>query len=78
LLVPGINGQIILEIFKKGNIYYCVENSSHKKLRREGDKYYVVGNEWGEYYRIVNGNLKMGDRQGDLPNDSGWKITKLK
>jgi len=78
LTIPGINGQIIVEIFKKGNSYYCVENGKHKKLRREGDRYYVVGNEWGEYYRIVNDNLKMGDRQGDLPSDSGWKITKIK
>jgi len=78
LTIPGINGQIIVEIFKKGNSYYCIENGKHKKLRREGDRYYVVGNEWGEYYRIIRGDLKMGDRQGDIPNNSGWKITKLK
>lgn len=78
LTVPGISGQIIVEIVQKGNQYVSIENGKNKPLRKVGDKLYLVDSDSGEYYRIVNGNLRMCDNLGDFTDTSGWKVTKIK
>ena len=79
----------IITMYKKNSHYSTeVEFTKSKmktiteKLKKKGDKLFIVGSKVKEYYSILhNGNLKMGDKQGLLFNASdimpGTKIRKL-
>ena len=49
-----------------------------EQLRKEGDKFNVVGSKTKEYYRIINGNLHLCDKDGDFTTGGGYTVTKLK
>ncbi len=62
-----------IEIFSDGGNFYSIvtySDNSHRRetLRKEGDKFIIVGNRSGEYYKITPGINKMTlhDRQGLL------------
>ena len=67
------------EIYKKGNEYIGV--IPHGKYRTEilekkGDKYFVKGSEYGEYYRVDSKmNMSLFDKDGELAS-SGYIATK--
>ena len=79
----------IITMYKKNSHYSTeVEFTKSKmktiteKLKKKGDKLFIVGSKVKEYYSIQhNGNLEMGDKQGLLFNASdimpGTKIKKL-
>lgn len=73
-----------IEIFKeKGKYRSKTEFSDSNKvkieqLNKEGDKFYVVGSKTKEYYRIIDGNLHLCDKDGDFTTGAGYKVTKIK
>lgn len=67
------------EIYKKGNEYVGVIPQGDYKteiLEKNGNKYLVKGNEYGEYY-VIDDNLNMTlfDKDGDL-SSMGYKAVK--
>ena len=67
------------EIYKKGSEYIGVKSQGEFKteiLEKNGNKYSVKGNEYGEYY-VVNSNKEMTlfDKDGELES-MGYKATK--
>lgn len=67
------------EIYKKGTEYIGVipeKDYRTEILEKKGDKYYVKGSKYGEYYRIdANKNMTLYDKDGDL-SSMGYKATK--
>ena len=49
-----------------------------EKLKRDGNKFYVVGSKTQEYYRIIAGNLRLCDKDGDFTDGAGYNVTKIK
>ncbi len=61
------------EIYHRDSDYYSVltfqdGSTRRENLRKEGNRYYIVGNRSGDYYLITPGNKRMTlhDRQGTL------------
>lgn len=67
------------EIYKKGNEYIGVIPQGDYKteiFEKNGNKYLVKGNEYGEYYIIdANLNMTLFDKDGDL-SSMGYKAVK--
>lgn len=64
-------------IKKAGTKYYAYKAGNKKQVRKEGNKYYEIGNEWGEYYYVTNdGNMKFGDEDGLVSPEVGYIIVK--
>ena len=67
------------EIYKKGNEYIGgIPQGDYKTeiLEKNGNKYLVKGNEYGEYYVIdANLNMTLFDKDGDL-SSMGYKAIK--
>lgn len=64
-------------IKKEGTKYYAYKAGNKKQVRKEGNKYYEIGNEWGEYYYVTNdGNMNFGDEDGLVSPDVGYIIVK--
>lgn len=49
-----------------------------EQLRKDGDKFFVVGSKTKEYYRIIDGDLHLCDKDGDFTTGAGYKVTKIK
>ncbi len=49
-----------------------------EKLKRDGNKFYVVGSKTQEYYKIIAGNLRLCDKDGDFTDGAGYNVTKIK
>ena len=49
-----------------------------EQLEKDGDKLYVVESKTQEYYRIIDGNLHLYDKDGDFTTGAGYKVTKNK
>ena len=77
------NKYFTVEIFKeKGKYQARVEYSDSDKiqiesLKKDGDRFFVVGSENKDYYRIVNGNLRLCDKDGDFTTGGGYIVTKI-
>ncbi len=77
------NKYYTIEIFKeKGKYQAKLEFSDSDKvkieqLKKDGDKLFVVGSETKEYYRIINGNLHLCDKDGDFTTGAGYTVTKI-
>lgn len=73
------NTQYPYEIYQKGSEYVgIIPEGEYKreKLVKDGNKYVVVGNKYGEYYLIDSDkNMKLFDRDGDL-SSTGYKAVK--
>ena len=70
-------------INEKGKYHSKLEFSDSDKvkieqLKKDGDKFYVVGSKTKEYYRIIDGNLHLCDKDGDFTTGAGYKVTKIK
>lgn len=70
-------------INEKGKYHSKLEFSDSDKvkieqLKKDGDKFYVVGSKTKEYYRIINGNLHLCDKDGDFTTGAGYKVTKIR
>lgn len=64
-------------IKKEGAKYYAYKAGNKKQVRKEGNKYYEIGNEWGEYYFVTkDGNMKFGDEDGLVSPEVGYVIVK--
>lgn len=67
------------EIYKKGTDYIGIIPQNEYRtqiLEKKGDKYYVKGNEHGEYYQIDSKmNMTLFDKDGELLS-MGYKATK--
>lgn len=64
-------------IKKEGTKYYAYKAGNKRQVRKEGNKYFEIGNEWGEYYFVTNdGNMKFGDEDGLVSPDVGYIIVK--
>jgi hypothetical protein len=67
------------EIYKKGTEYIGVIAQGEYKteiLEKNGDKYFVKGNKYGEYYQIDSKmNMSLFDKDGELAN-MGYKAVK--
>lgn len=48
-----------------------------EQLKKDGDKFYVVGSKTKEYYMIINGNLHLCDKDGDFTTGAGYTVTKI-
>ena len=72
-----------IEIIKENGKYRSkMEFSDSNKvkieqLKKEGDRFYVVGSKTKEYYRIVGGDLHLCDKDGDFTTGAGYKVTKI-
>lgn len=69
-------------INEKGRYHAKLEFSDSDKvkieqLKKDGDKFYVVGSKTKEYYRIINGNLHLCDKDGDFTTGAGYTVTKI-
>ena len=78
------NKYFTVEIIKENGKYQSkLEFSDSDKvkieqLKKDGDKFYVVGSKTQEYYRIIDGNLHLCDKDGDFTTGAGYKVTKIK
>lgn len=78
------NKYYTVEIIKeKGKYHSKLEFSDSDKvkieqLKKDGDRYYVEGSKTKEYYRIIDGNLRLCDKDGDFTTGAGYKVTKIK
>lgn len=78
------NKYYTVEIIKEKGAYHSkLEFSDSDKvtieqLNKVGDKFYVVGSKTQEYYRIIDGNLHLCDKDGDFTTGAGYKVTKIK
>lgn len=72
-----------VEIIKENEKYQSkLEYSDSDKvkieqLKKDGDKYYVIGSKAKEYYRIIDGNLHLCDKDGDFTTGAGYKVTRI-
>jgi|LSQX01.3.fsa_nt_gb hypothetical protein len=71
-----------IEIFFNGTEYYSIVTFSDKSfrrenLRKEGNRFIIVGNKSGEYYRIDpnSKNMTLYDRQGVLDMFKARKVS---
>lgn len=78
------NKYFTIEIIKENGKYQSkLEFSDSDKvkieqLEKDGDKLYVVESNTQEYYRIIDGNLHLYDKDGDFTTGAGYKVTKIK
>ena len=78
------NKYYTIEIIKeKGKYHSQLEFSDSDKVRieqlkKDGDRYYVEGSNTNEYYRIIDGNLHLCDKDGDFTTGAGYTVTKIK
>lgn len=78
------NKYFTIEIIKENGKYQSkLEFSDSDKvkieqLEKDGDKLYVVESKTQEYYRIIDGNLHLYDKDGDFTIGAGYKVTKIK
>lgn len=78
------NKYFTIEIIKENGKYRSKTEFSDsnkvkiEQLKKEGDKYYVVGSKTKEYYRIINGNLHLCDKDGDFTTGGGYTVTKIR
>lgn len=78
------NKYYTVEIIKESGKYHAkLEFSDSDKvtieqLKKDGDKFYVTGSKTKEYYRIIDGNLHLCDKDGDFTTGAGYKVTKIK
>lgn len=64
-------------IKKEGSKYYAYKAGNKKEVRKDGKKYYEIGNEWGEYYYVMDdGNMKFGDEDGLVSPEVGYVIVR--
>lgn len=72
-----------VEIIKeKGKYHSKLKFSDSNKvkieqLKKDGDKFLVVGSEAKEYYIITNGELHLCDKDGDFTKGAGYVVTKM-
>lgn len=77
------NKYFTVEIFKEKGKYQSKlefsdsDNVKIEQLKKDGDKFYVVGSKAKEYYRIVNGNLRLCDKDGDFTTGAGYTVTQF-
>lgn len=60
-----------VEIFQGEDGYYSIVdygegNTTHETLRKSGNMYYVSDSSVGDYYRIEDGDLTIGDDDGSI------------
>lgn len=67
-----------IEIQKRENSYVSIEAGEIKKLKKSGEKYYVIGDVDNTYYIIKNGNLRFCSIDGDYTDQAGWVISPVK
>ena len=78
------NKYYTIEISKeKGKYQAKLEFSDSDKvkteqLKKDGDKFYVVGSNTKEYYRIIDGSLHLCDKDGDFTTGAGYTVTKIR
>lgn len=70
-------------INEKGKYHSKLEFSDSDKvkieqLKKDGDKFYLVGSKTKEYYRIVGGDLHLCDKDGDFTTGAGYTVTKIR
>lgn len=73
------NESVEMHILLKDGFYYqyMPESGKEKKLSKKGNKYFIVGDKYGEYYKIsADNNLEMYDKDGSL-DEVGWSAKKL-
>jgi hypothetical protein len=77
---PGGAFSYVYEICKKGSEFVGVATgviAKTEQLEKRGNKYYVRGNDSGEYYIVdANMNMKLFDKYGSLESE-GWTAKKL-
>lgn len=72
-----VNGEYDVIIKKEGSKYYAYKAGNKKQVSKEGNKYYEIDNEWGEYYYVTSdGNMKFGDEDGLVSPEVGYIIVK--
>ena len=69
--------EIDIKIVKKGDDYISIENNKNKKLIYKNSKYYIAGSKTKEYYKIVNGNIRLCDKDGDFTDQFKFKVENL-
>lgn len=78
------NKYFTIEIIKENGKYQSkLEFSDSDKvkieqLEKDGDKLYVVESKTQGYYRIIDGNLHLYDKDGDFTTGAGYKVTQIK
>ena len=79
-----LNKYFTIEIInEKGKYHAKLEFSDSDKvmiqqLKKDGDKFYVIGSKTKEYYRIIDGNLHLCDQDGDFTTGAGYIVTKIR
>ncbi|MBO4671003.1 MAG: hypothetical protein J5640_04080 [Bacteroidales bacterium] len=69
-------------INEKGKYHSKLEFSDSDKvkieqLKKDGDKFFVVGSKSKDYYRIINGDLHLCDKDGDFTKGAGYVVTRM-